>query len=73
MEKIAQKIRIYGGDSSVRITEYADVSIPIFINEGFIHYRSMYSYDERINIDGMNVVIETVLLSEGQEKSLCID
>lgn len=33
MEKIAQKIRIYGGDSSVRITEYADVSIPIFINE----------------------------------------
>ena len=61
MEKIAQKIRIYDGDGSVRITEYADVSIPIFINESFI------------NIDGMNVVIETVLLSEGQEKSLCID
>lgn len=73
MEKIAQKIKIYGGDGLVRITEYADVSIPVFINEGFIHYRSMYSYNERINIDGMNVVIETVLLSEGQEKSLCID
>lgn len=73
MEKIAQKIKIYGGDGLVPITEYADVSIPVFINEGFIHYRSMYSYNERINIDGMNVVIETVLLSEGQEKSLCID
>lgn len=74
MTKLAQKIKIYGGDGLVRITEYADVSIPVFINEGFIHYKSMYSYDERINIDNMNVIIEIVILGkDATEKSLCND